>query len=68
MSKQLECRIVITHIPGVFSLGMFDPSSGRYEALGTHPATELERVVGDLRTSIERAGHRVTYSEWTGSR
>ena len=65
---QLECRIVITHRGQTFSLGMFDPVSARYEALGTHPTANIDRIVGDLRTRMERERHMVTYSEITGPR
>lgn len=68
-TQQLECRIVITHDgPTTFALGMFDPVSGRYEPLGKHPTKDIDKIVGDLRTRMEREGHRVTYSERTGPR
>ena len=70
MAKQLECRVIITHHPmgGSFKLGMWDPLNERHEYLGTHPARDIERIVGDLRDRIEREGHRVTFSEVTGTR
>lgn len=44
---------------------MYDPISGRYEHLGVHGPSvkEVDKVVRDLKTSIERAGHRLTFSE-----
>lgn len=68
--RQLECRIIITHErDGVtFALGMYDPLGGRYEPLGKHPLSKIERVVGDLRTRMERERHRVTFSEVWGPR
>ena len=66
---QLECRIVITYLPGrMFSLGMFDPQGGRHEALGTHPLSKIDRIVRDLKVRMEREKHRVTFSEVTGPR
>ena len=69
-SRQLECRVVITHAEGgqTFALGMYDPVSGRHEPLGTHPTRSIDRIVGDLRTRMEREGHRVTFSEIVGKR
>ena len=70
MTKPLECRIVITHRPdGRIDLGMYDPLSGKYEPLGAHgPGRRaVERAVNDLKQSIERAGHRLTYCERTGA-
>jgi hypothetical protein len=69
--KQLECRIVITHRRCDLrtEVGMYDPLSGRYEFLGIHgglgPAgqREVDKVIRDLKTSIERAGHRLTFCE-----
>ncbi len=64
--EQLECRIVLTYrADGRVGLGMYDPKSGRYEALGTHgPARrEVDAAVQGLRESIERAGHRLTWCE-----
>ncbi len=66
---QLECRVVITHIGAQrFDLGMFDPVSMRYEPLGNHPTSDIERIVGDLRVRMERERHRVSFSELTGPR
>lgn len=67
-ARQLECRIVITHGDRTFALGMFDPVSMRYEALGTHPTRDIKRIVGDLRARMERERHLVTYSEVSGPR
>ena len=66
--KRLECRIVITHrADRRTDVGMYDPITGRYEPLGTHgPARrEVDRVVRDLKASIERAGHLLTFCERT---
>lgn len=70
--NKLECRIVIRHLEnGRSKLGMYDPVSGRYEPLGTHGGRSdsakraLDRVVLDLKISIEKAGHWVTFSERT---
>lgn len=71
--EKLECRIVIRHhrADGRTSVGMYDPLSGRYEPLGAHGGRgttgqrEVDRVVRDLKVSIERAGHAVTFSERT---
>lgn len=64
--NQLECRIVITFRKDKrIDLGMYDPKNRRYEALGTHGPSvrEIDRVVRDLKYSIERAGHRLTFCE-----
>ena len=69
--KQLQCRIVITHSADndhSFALGMYDPCSGRHEALGRHPTNQIEKIVGDLRIRMEREGHLVSFSEITGER
>ena len=67
--RQLECRIVITHVgPQRFTLGMFDPVSMCHEPLGEHPTSDIERIVGDLRTRMERERHVVSFSEVTGPR
>ena len=68
--RQLECRVVITHAPhgGSFSLGMYDPVSGRYEPLGTHPNGRMITVVRDLKERMEREGHLVSFSEMMGPR
>ncbi len=72
MPKQLECRIVIIHKrPEVdeigagrkFTLGMYDPLNNRYEPLGTHPTARIDKIVGDLKRSIEQAGHLLTFCE-----
>lgn len=68
MSKQLECRIVITHYNNTFMLGMYDPISFRYEDLGTHATGKIEEVVGKLKASMEKVGHRVTFSEMRAPR
>lgn len=72
---QLECRIVVIHhkecmlrILGeehrrYVELGMFDPVSGRYEFLGRHMPDKIDEVVYNLKNSIERAGHRLTFCE-----
>ena len=66
--RQLECRIIITHLNSTFSLGMFDPQSMRYEPLGTHPRRDIDRIVCDLKVRMEREGHRVSFSERQGLR
>ena len=66
--KRLECRITIDHKGRTFKLGMYDPLSGRHEPLGEHPTANIERIVGDLRTRMERERHIVTYSEVTAPR
>ena len=65
MSEQLECRVVVTnHGDGrTFDLGMYDPLTGRYEFLGTHPVRDRERRVRDLQRTIEGAGHRLSLCE-----
>ncbi len=68
MKKQLECRIVITYHGHTFSLGMYDPVSGRYEPLGSHQMRDIKRTVRDLKIRMEREDHRVTFSEVTGPR
>lgn len=65
-TKQLECRIVLTyHKDGKVSVGMCDPKTGRIEKLGTHGPSrrEVDRIVEDLKTSIVRAGHYLTFCE-----
>lgn len=65
-ADKLECRVVITYRrDGRVDLGMYCPVTHRYEALGTHgpERAEMDRVVGDLKASIERAGHRLTFCE-----
>ena len=46
-------------------MGMYDPLNSKYEPLGTHGPSqrEVDKAVAGLRTSIERAGHRLTFSE-----
>ena len=68
--RQMECRIVITHARagGVFEMGMYDPKTARYEPLGSHPVEKISHIVGDLKCSIERRGHLVTFSEVTAPR
>lgn len=68
MPKQLECRVVITNLDCIFEMGMYDPISGRYEALGTHSYKDKDNVVRGLKERIEREGHRVSFSEVTGKR
>ena len=66
--KKMECRVIITHHGYNFEMGMYDPRGGRYEPLGKHPVANIKKVVGDLKTRMEREGHRVTFSEITGER
>ncbi len=64
--NKLECRIILTYRDDdKVEMGMYDPLSHRYEKLGIHgPAQkEIDRVVKDLKVSIERAGHRLTFCE-----
>ena len=65
--KKLECRIVITHrhLDPKTEVGMYDPNSGRYEPLGAHGPSrrEVDKVVGNLKIAIERAGNLVTFCE-----
>jgi hypothetical protein len=63
MKNQLECRVVLLHGPITSELGMYDPLNMRYEHLGHHPKRDIPRVVLDLKTSIERAGHLVSFCE-----
>lgn len=66
MPKQLECRIVLVFLKdGRVRMSMYDPITQRNEALGIHgPARKVvDKVVGDLKTSIERAGHHLTFCE-----
>ena len=70
-ARQLECRVVITNKGGAsapFELGMYDPLSGRYEPLGTHPANGKDKIVRDLKVRMEREGHLVSFSEQSGPR
>ena len=67
--RQLECRIVTTYrlFDRKTEVGMYDPISGRYEPLGSHGPSqrEVDKVVHDLKASIERAGHRLTFCNRT---
>lgn len=66
MLGQLECRIVLTfRKDGKVDVAMCDPKNGRVEPLGTHGPSvrEVDRVVRDLKTSIEMAGHLLTFCE-----
>lgn len=66
MPKQLECRIVILHRPDRrIDMGMYDPVSSRYEALGTHGPDQraIDSAVRGLKERIEREGHRVSFCE-----
>lgn len=65
-STQLECRIIIRHRKDLKTeIGMYDPLNGRYEKLGVHgpDPREVDRVIEDLKASIIRAGHFLTFSE-----
>ncbi len=73
MTKQLECRIIITwghRIDLKTEVGMYCPVTQRYEPLGAHGPSrrEIDRVILDLKKSIERAGHRCTFSDRRGPR
>ena len=61
--RQLECRIVVIRHRHNFEVGMYDPLNDRYEPLGKHRSDEVDRVVRNLKASIERAGHRLTFCE-----
>ena len=64
--KALECRIVLTYRDdNRVAVGMYDTMGGRYEPLGVHGPSqrEVDKVVRDLKASIERAGHRLTFCE-----
>lgn len=66
MPSQLECRISIIHLKnGKIRLGMVDPLNMRYEPLGEHgpDKREIDKVIENLKTSIIRAGHLLTFSE-----
>lgn len=66
MAEQLECRIILTFLrSGKTRVAMCDPRTGRIEPLGEHgpSAREVDRVVCDLKDSIVRAGHRLTFCE-----
>ena len=66
-AKVLECRIVVTkgRPDRKTEIGMYDAMGGRYEPLGVHGPSqrEVDKVVRDLKASIERAGHRLTFCE-----
>ncbi len=64
MADQLECRVVVVEYESsqTFSLGMYDPRSGSYADLGTHPMRDRKRVIRDLKNRIEREGHRLSLS------
>ena len=66
-TKQLECRIVITRSRSdcKTEIGMYDPISMRYEPLGEHgpDSREVEKVILDLKKSMEKAGHIVSFSD-----
>ena len=69
-NKQLECRIVITRggrLDLKTEVGMYCPNTGRYEKAGVHgpDPREVDKVIMDMKTSIERAGHRLTFCERT---
>jgi len=71
MTKQLECRIVITRRADArIDLGMYDPLSAKYEPLGTHGPGErtIDKAVLRLRDSIGRAGHLLTFSDVSAPR
>lgn len=64
--KQLECRIVITfRRDGKVAVAMCDPKNARVEPLGVHgpDVKAVDKVIGDLKASIERAGHLLTICE-----
>lgn len=66
MKKQLECRIVLTFMrDGRTTVAMYDPLNHRYEPLGIHGPSvkEVDRIVKDLKRSIETAGHLLTFCE-----
>lgn len=66
MAKQLECRVIITRrADQKIDLGMFDPLNVRYEPLGVHGPGErvIDKAVANLRDSIVRAGHSVSFSD-----
>lgn len=66
MAQQLECRIVLTFKrDGRVAVAMCDPKNGRVEPLGVHgpDVREVDRVVADLKASIIRAGHLLTFCE-----
>lgn len=68
-NRQLECRIIIrrSRAGRRIALGMYDPGCGRYEPLGSHGPSqrEIDKAVLGLKEAIERAGHRLTFSDIT---
>jgi hypothetical protein len=70
MPKQLECRVVIRHRRSAskFDLGMYDPRSGRYEPLGSHPTSNIDKIVRDLKVRMEKERHLVTFTELEADR
>lgn len=64
--KQLECRVVIRWRGYMFDLGMYDPVSGRYEPLGSHPRHKANQVIKPLVARMLWEGHRVSFSERRG--
>lgn len=66
MAKQLECRIVLTYQRDKrVAVAMCDPKTGRMEPLGVHGPDQrvIDKVVEDLKRSIIRAGHHLTFCE-----
>lgn len=64
--KQLECRVVIFRRPDrKIDLGMYDPITSRYEALGTHGPTQgaIDAAVRGLVQRIDREGHLITFCD-----
>jgi len=69
MTKQLECRVVITNRQdGRFDLGMYNPLNCRYEPLGTHPNLDRDKIIRGLKERIERERHLLTFSEVSAPR
>ena len=66
-TKQLECRVVITHDGPTFQLGMFDPYNSRYEPLGSHPIRDIDKVVGGLRGVPVVDADSIQRNLWWGS-
>jgi hypothetical protein len=64
MTERLECRVVVRHNRDrrTFTMGMYDPVTGAYAPLGEHPMADREKVIGDLKDAVERAGHRLSLS------
>lgn len=64
--KKLECRIVVTYRrDGKVAVSMCDPRSGKVQKpiVCDGSLTQVDRVVGDLKRSIEQAGHLLTFCE-----